>query len=338
VIPLALDLSAQIPLAESRTAELALAAIGANVLMDQLGLPVPALPALLFAGAAAARYPGWAARVLILSVTASVFANLLWYAAGRRFGLRVMRLICRISVSPDSCVSTSQGRFERWGDAALLLSKFIPGLGVMAPTLAGALSMAWQPFVTLSVASALLWVGSSLLLGGVFGAQLLALLYRLRHFGRWALLLITLVFVVYVAVRAWRRWRFQAQLRMARISVRQLQAQLSTACAPLILDVRSSAARRLQPWQIPGALHVPPERIASSLAALPRDRQIVLYCTCPREASAAWIARRLMDAGLTRPHPLLGGLDAWMDAGLPVHPVLGAVPEAHASQSGITQA
>jgi membrane protein DedA with SNARE-associated domain/rhodanese-related sulfurtransferase len=313
--------AARMPFLDTHSAEFALLAIGANVLIDQLGLPIPAFPALIFAGAVATRHPGWAMRVLLLSVAASVVANLVWYAAGRRYGIRVMRLICRISVSPDSCVSTAQGRFDRWGDAALLLCKFIPGLAVMAPSLAGAMSMAWSPFLALSLASSLLWVGVSMLLGSVFGTQLLPLLHRARHFGRWALIAIAIALLVYIAVRGWRRWRFRLDLRMARISVTELQTRLATTRAPLILDVRSAAARRLQPWQIPGAVHVAPTRIAASLAELPQDRDIVLYCSCPREASAAWIARRLMDAGLTGIHPLLGGLDAWMDAGLPVQPV-----------------
>jgi membrane protein DedA with SNARE-associated domain/rhodanese-related sulfurtransferase len=316
--------AARAPFVDTHSAELALLAIGANVLIDQLGLPIPAFPALIFAGAVAARHPGWATRVLLLAVAASLVSNLVWYTAGRRYGIRVMRLICRISVSPDSCVSTAQGRFERWGDAALLLCKFIPGLAVMAPSLAGATSMAWSPFLALSLASSLLWVGVSMLLGSLFGTQLLPLLHRARHFGRWALLAIALALLVYIGVRGWRRWRFRLNLRMARISVTELQMRLTTTRAPLILDVRSAAARRLQPWQIPGALHVPPNRIAGSLAELRQDREIVLYCSCPREASAAWVARRLMDAGLTEIHPLLGGLDAWLDAGLPVQPLQAA--------------
>lgn len=314
---------------------LALLTIGLNVLLDQIGLPLPALPALLFAGALATRHPGWALQVLVLAVLVSMLANVVWFRAGRRHGMRVMRSICRISLSPDSCVSSAQSRFERWGDAALLLSKIIPGLSVMGPTMAGALSMEWLLFLSLSFASSMLWVGGSMLLGGLFGAKLLPLLAASRHIGRWALLALLLAFLVYIALRLWRRLRFQASLRMARISALQLQSLLSGSPAPVVLDVRSAAARRLQPYAIPGALHLPAERLGPSLAGLPHDRDIVLYCTCPNEASAAWIARQLMGAGLNHVRPLGGGLDAWIAAGLPVEsltaPPLIAAPAASAS-------
>lgn len=312
-----LSLNAADPLLSEPQA-LALFTIGLNVLLDQLGLPLPAVPALLFAGALATRHPGWALQVLVLTVLVSVLANVVWFTAGRRHGMRVMRNICRISLSPDSCVSNAQSRFERWGDAALLLSKIIPGLSVMGPTMAGALAMDWMLFLSLSFASSMLWVGGSMLLGGLFGAKLLPLLGASRHIGRWALGLIAAALVIYIAVRLWRRLRFQASLRMARISALQLQALLSGSPPPLILDVRPAAARRLQPYAIPGALHLPAGQLAPALAGLPQDRDIVLYCSCPNEASAAWIARQLMDAGLGRVRPLLGGLDAWIAAGLPV--------------------
>jgi membrane protein DedA with SNARE-associated domain/rhodanese-related sulfurtransferase len=305
----------------SAPGSLALLSIALNVLLDQLGLPLPALPALLLAGALAAQHPRWAGQVLLLTVVTSVLANVVWFWAGRRHGMRVMRSICRISLSPDSCVSNAQSRFERWGDAALLLSKIVPGLSVMGPTLAGALSMRWSAFLSLSFASSLLWVGASMLLGGLFGAQLLPLLAASGHLGRWALLIVVGAFVLYIALRLWRRLRFQASLRMARIGAAELQSMLSSSAAPLVLDVRSAAARRLQPFAVPGALHLPSERLAQSLAGLPRDRDIVLYCTCPNEASAAWIARQLMDAGLGRVRPLLGGLDAWVAAGYPVQEI-----------------
>lgn len=302
----------------SEPQSLALLLIGLNVLLDQIGLPLPALPALLFAGALATRHPGWAARLLLLAVLLSMLANALWFGAGRRYGLRIMRLICRISVSPDSCVSVAQQRFERWGDAAVLLSKIIPGLGVMGPALAGALSMAAPAFVGLSFASSVLWVGGSMLLGALFGAQILPLLSAARHLGHWILLLLAAAFLLYLSLRLWRRLRFHARLRMARIGAAQLQALMQAGPSPVVLDVRSAAARRLQPFAIPGALSIPAERVADSVAHLPRDRDIVLYCTCPNEASAAWIARQLLDAGLQRVRPLLGGLDAWVAAGYPV--------------------
>src|SRR4030081_1454054 len=105
---------------------------------------------------------------------------------------------------------------------------------------------------------------------------------------------------------------------MARISVADLYELIERAAAPVILDVRSITARELEPRWIPGALHVPLQDVAHHLKELPRDRDIILYCNCPSEASAARVAKLLMNQGVKRARPLHGGLDAWVAAGYTV--------------------
>src|SRR5882672_5161195 len=111
-----------------------------NVLLQQLGLPVPAVPTLLLAGSLAAAAPGLG-KVLAAAVVASVVADWIWYVAGRAFGYRVLAGLCRLSINPGSCVSQTEARFVRWGIPSLVLAKFIPGFSTVAPPIAGAMRM-----------------------------------------------------------------------------------------------------------------------------------------------------------------------------------------------------
>ncbi len=273
---------------------------------------------LLVAGALAAADPRWGSACFLLATLASVLMDIAWFAAGHAWGLRLMRLLCRISLTPDSCVSESQARFERWGDKALLLSKFFPGLTTLAPPLAGALRMPWPRFLALSVAGSALWVGSLLALGALAAPTILPALPRIEALGARALLLLVLLLVLYVLYKAWERRRFRLMLRMARVEPPELQAMLARQPPPLILDARSSSALSLEPQQIPGSILTPLDRLEAVLPTMDLDREVVVYCSCPNEASAARVARALMQRGLLRVRPLRGGLDAWIAAGFPV--------------------
>ena len=304
--------------ADSFAGQTGLALIVLNVLLDQVGLPVPAGPTLVVAGALAAAHIGWGAELFVLATTACVVADLTWFVAGRVYGNRVMRLLCRVSLSPDSCVSETQLRFERWGGKALVFAKFVPGLSIIAPPLAGALRMSYGRFVSLSTVGAALWVCVYLMIGAVLKKQIDAMLPYVSHYGARVLLLAGGLLAMYVAVRWWQRRRFFAVLRMARITVEELYELIEAAGSPVILDVRSHSARALEPRHIPNALHVPPDAVDEQLKHLPRDSQVVLYCTCPNEASAARVAKILIRHGFKHVRPLQGGLDAWVAAGYPV--------------------
>ena len=303
-----------------------IALVMANVLADQVGLPLPATPALVLAGTAAVGRYAEIGTLFLGSVAACLIADCAWYWAGRRFGGRVMRLLCRMSLSPDSCVSDSQRRFEGWGAGALLFAKFVPGLSVIAAPLAGAMNMRFRRFVYLSVAGSALWVAVFLLAGMLLVRQIRELQPHLAGYGREALLIAGAILLAYLAVRWVRRWRFRSLLRMARISVQDLYQLMESGAAPVVIDVRSRGGWTLDPRSIPGALHVPADDIAAHVTPLPRDRDIILYCNCPNEASAARVAQVLVRLNFTRVRPLLGGLDAWVRAGYPVHQV--SVPPA----------
>jgi len=294
------------------------AIVVANVLLDQIGLPVPAVPTLVVAGAIAADGLMPLPALFVWSVIACLLADCGWYLVGQKYGIRVLKTLCRISLEPDSCVSQTQSRFERWGINSLVIAKFIPGLAIIAPPMAGAMRIGWLRFVVLSTCAAVLWVGSGLVAGALFKAQIGRLLGHLTDIGSVAVAGVVILLSAYIAYKWWERTRFYKMLRMARISVADLYALLQAGAAPLIIDVRSITARALEPRWIPGALHVPLQDVAHHLKELPRDRDIILYCTCPSEASAARVAKILMNHGFKRVRPLHGGLDAWVAAGYAV--------------------
>jgi membrane protein DedA with SNARE-associated domain/rhodanese-related sulfurtransferase len=289
-----------------------------NVLLDQLGLPVPAVPTLIVAGALAAEGRLPLAGVCGLTVLACMIGDSSWYLAGRLYGVRVMKLLCRISLTPDICVSQTQDTFERWGAKALIIAKFLPGLGMIAPPLAGATRMRYARFAALSFTGSLLWAGAALGSGALLHRQIARLLPQLAGIGGALLVVLLLVLASYIAGKWWQRRRFFAALDMARISVAELYAQMSAGAAPVIVDVRSATAQQLEARRIPGALLVPVQQVGHHVRTLPRDRDIILYCSCPNEASAAQAARLLMDHGFRRVRPLHGGLDAWIAAGYEV--------------------
>jgi len=317
------------------TSPIGLSLIFLNVLCDQLGVPVPAVPTLVVAGAlcAAGRLPGGA--VFALAVLACLLADGAWYVAGRVFGVRVMNLLCRISLTPDSCVNQTQLSFERWGAKMLVVAKFIPGLSLVAPPLAGATRMPPGRFFFYSALSGSLWVGAALLAGMLLQDQIQLLLPRLAGLGGEALLLLLCLLAAYIAYKWWERHRFQRALDMARITVAELHTHLQGGARPVVIDVRSTTAQGLQRQHIPGARHVPLREMAAHSEQLPRDRDIILYCTCPNEASAAEAARILMSRGFQRVRPLRGGLDAWIAAGYGVEesgaPSAPGVPAARVS-------
>jgi membrane protein DedA with SNARE-associated domain/rhodanese-related sulfurtransferase len=292
-----------------------LAIVAFNVLLNQIGLPVPVVPTLVLAGAIAANGQQPLGPVFLAAVGACLLADSGWYWIGQKYGIRVLKTLCRISLEPDSCVSETQSQFDRWGVNSLVVAKFVPGWATIAPPLAGAMRIGWLRFISLSILAAMLWVGAGLLAGMLFKTQIALLLIHLDRIGSIAFLGALILLSAYLAFKWWERSRFYKMLRMARISVAELHALIEGGEAPLIIDVRSPTARVLEPHWIPGALHISLPDVDVHLKDLPRDRDIILYCTCPSEASAARVAKTLMNHGFKRVRPLHGGLDAWVAAG-----------------------
>lgn len=300
-------------------AQYGLLLVFANVLIEQAGVPLPAVPTMIVAGALASTERLPLTGVVAVALLGCLLADYAWYAAGRYFGGGVMRTLCRISLSPDSCVKQSELRFQRWRGGVLLLAKFVPGLSTVAPPLVGAMGLRTAPFVLFDGLGSLLWVGVAVSLGYVFSSQIDALLVTLANAGSVALMLIGSLLVLYIIMKWWQRHRLIRALRMARITVQELNDELSTGRNPAIVDVRSEAARMLDSRIIPGALLADVNSVDIIVNAVPLDAELVIYCTCPNEASAALVAKALMSRGYKRVRPLLGGLDAWDEAGYPIN-------------------
>jgi membrane protein DedA with SNARE-associated domain len=111
-----------------------------NVLIQQLGLPVPAVPTLLLAGSLALG-PRPLDQVLAAAVLASVLSDAARFGAGCAIGYRVLSGVCILSINPARCVSQTEARFERWGLPALVVAQFVPGFSTVAPPIAGVLRM-----------------------------------------------------------------------------------------------------------------------------------------------------------------------------------------------------
>ena len=292
-----------------------LALVFGNVLVEQVGLPIPAVPTLVAAGALAAdgRYPPLA--LVAAALAGCVIGDGTLYLVGRIYGHRVMRLLCGISLSPDSCVQQTSLHFERWGGWTLVLGKFLPGVGTVAPPLAGVTGTGWAKFLALSTLGSLLWIGVAVGAGALFHTQVNELLAWLERMGSTALAIVGALVAAYIAFKWWQRRRFYKTIRMARITVDELRKLIEGKQDPVIVDLRGRSDLARDARSIPGARAIDLAEVDRQLAQFPKDREIVFFCNCPNEASAASAAKVLMDLGYTRVRPLLGGIEAWSAAG-----------------------
>ena len=284
-----------------------------GVLVEQLGVPLPAYPLLMVTSALAARGQFNVVALLGTAVAACLIADTTWYLIGRALGRRVLRILCRISLSPDGCVRQTESVFTRFGAASLMVAKFVPGFASVATALAGAMRIRRTPFLAFALIGATLWVSVALTLGWLFSPAIDDIVNTLAQLGRWGLMLIALAAALFVAAKWWQRYRFNVQLRMARVSAPALAALIDGGERPLIVDVRSKTAR--EEGRIPGAIMVQGDAHAPEFAAHPRDALIVVYCACPNDASAVLAARKLLERGFSNVRPLAGGFDAWVAMG-----------------------
>ena len=242
-----------------------------NVLAEQLGLPIPAVPTLIIAGALSRDGKMSSTHVLIAAVIASLIADLVWFELGRRYGYRILKTLCRISLSPDSCVRDTEARFERWGLKSLLFAKFIPGFSTVAPPLAGAARQ--------SRAALLLWAGSAVAAGRLFFRAIDRVLLALENLGYWALLLLGCALAIVIVMKWMQRVQFLKQLRLARIAPNELKDLIDQGSSPVVLDVRTAAARKRDARRIPTAIVANTDDLVGQLAHLTPGTEIVLYCT-----------------------------------------------------------
>jgi membrane protein DedA with SNARE-associated domain len=248
------------------------------VLAEQLGVPVPAFPLLLAAGALGRRSAIGLPAAFAAALAASLLADIFWYEIGRRRGTAVMRFLCRISLEPDSCVRRTEDLFSRHGARSLLVAKFVPGLSTAAPPLAGIFRMRFSRFLLFSAIGAALWAGGTMLAGYLLSDQLEALVQAAERFG--SLLGFALAGLVAYMVLKWiNRRRFLHKLRIARIHPEELKRRLDAGEELVIIDLRSSVDFEAAPETIPGSLRVDQDAFVTQHQRIPRDREIILFCT-----------------------------------------------------------
>lgn len=255
------------------------AALFAFVLAEQLGLPIPATPFLLAAGALAGAGRLSLVQTFACAVLAAVIGDAFWYELGRRRGGGVLRLLCRISLEPDSCVRRTENVFARFGGRSLLVVKFIPGLSIVTTPLAGVFQMRLWHFLLYEGAGALLWVGVFEGLGYLFSNQLEHVAFHALRLGSTLLILLLAALGAYLTWKYVKRRQFIQQLDIARITPEELKAKIDAGEEVVIVDVRHSLEFGAEQETIPGAIHLPTDKMSEYHQEIPRDRDIILYCT-----------------------------------------------------------
>lgn len=288
-----------------------------GVFAGAVGLPVPAMPTLIVVGSTlvAARDPLLIIGTFVAALAGAFLGDAAWFLTGRHFGYRVLDGLCRISLSPDTCVRRASGFFEKRGVKLLLVSRFIPGLSLVAIPIAGASDTRFSRFTVYDLLGAALWISVGLSAGMLFYRQIDAVLAILRQFGIGLAAAGLIALALWIVFRYVRRTVLIMRLRKTRISVDELSMLLASEPGALIVDVRSAMSRRDDPFVIPGSKLFDLATADVELATLPRHSSVVIYCSCPNEVSAAKVAERLSKLGFANVRPLTGGLGAWREAG-----------------------
>jgi len=250
-----------------------------NVFLTQVGLPMPAVPMMIVAGALAQEGHFGFAPLFGAAIAASLLGDLPWFYAGRRYGYRILRLLCRMAVEPSSCVQQTEDKLTRWGAPSLMVAKFIPGFATVAPPLAGATRLALLQFLFFSAIGAGLWAGAAIFVGAVFHLQVESVLAWISIAGAQALMAIGALLLLYIGVKWIQRLLFIRVIRMARIHAPELKELLQSDRRPIVLDARSAAARQADPRRIPGAIPVDLSSGEPVIAGLDGERDVVVYCS-----------------------------------------------------------
>ena len=249
------------------------------VFAEQLGLPLPSLPVMLAAGALAGsgQLSFWGSLMLV--ALGSIVADFLWYMLGRKKGVRVLQVLCKISLEPDSCVRRTEGLFSRQGARSLLVAKFVPGLNTVAPPLAGIFHMRPRKFLLFDGLGSLIWGFSVLGTGFVFSQQIERIAEWAARLGGWLLVLLLSALAAYIAWKFLARQKFLRDLRIARITATELKQKIDSGEELAIVDLRHSLDFEADPESIPGALRIDAKDLEASSDQLPHGREVILYCT-----------------------------------------------------------
>jgi membrane protein DedA with SNARE-associated domain/rhodanese-related sulfurtransferase len=288
------------------------------ILAEQLGMPLPSIPILLTAGSLTATHRLSFPLILLFIIAGCFVSDSIWYLLGKRFGGSVVKLLCRLSLESSTCVRKTEDYFTKHGPQALLVAKFVPGLSTVAAPIAGQTGMRYALFLAYDLGGALFWGGSVTLAGRFFGDVLKRRPQAFTFVGHSAGVLILLAIIGFLVYRIWKQQSFLRQVNTSRLDPEDLKKMLDSGQPVFIVDLRHPLDYLPDPRVLPGALRISPDSLMQRSAEIPRDRDIVLYCTCPSEATAAKTAMKLRSLGIYRVRPLRGGFDLWKRLGFPL--------------------
>jgi len=288
------------------------------VMIEQFGVPIPSFPLLLTAGTLTATHKLSLPLVLIAVTLGSLVSDSVWYAMGKKYGGGVVKLLCRLSMESSTCVRRTENYFTRHGAGALVVAKFIPGLGSVAAPIAGQTGMRYRFFAIFDTAGILLWAVAFTLAGRFFGDVLKRNPNALEWVEHFAFLLFVLLLLGFFVWRFFRQRAFLREIRMARVEPNELKTMLDHEQPVYIVDLRHPLDYLPDPRTLPGAVLLSPDTLVQQADHIPRDRDVVLFCTCPSEATAAKMALAIRKLGVYRVRPLRGGFDEWKRLGYPL--------------------
>ncbi len=286
-----------------------LALVFGAVVLEHAGLPVPAPPVLIAAGALAASGKMHAEQVLLAAMAACLAADVTWFQVGRRLGRGLLAQICRLSLSPDTCVRKTDDLIGRHGAAVLLFQKFVPGVSAVAIPTAAAMGLSYRRFLVFDTLGALIWCGAYIGAGMIFSREVHGVIVALGSIGGWSLAVLGGLLALYIGWKVLHRARLRKVYRTTRITPEEMLELLRSEPQLLVLDARSELARAEDPRRLPRSIVVEGD-VLLTLPGDARERTIVTFCTCPNEASAALLADRLIKAGFARVRVLAGGTAA----------------------------
>lgn len=299
-----------------------------NIFGSSLGLPIPALPTLIAIGASISIVTHTSTSTLLhfatmlgAAVLGGVLGDFVWFQGGKRYGERTLNTVCKLSLSRETCVRKTERFFGRWGVRVLIVSRFVPGLSLVSVPLCGAMAVTFRSFVAYDSLGVGLWASIWLAVGAFFAVQITLVMYFLAHLGWEALLVLAMGLALFILYRYWRRIVLSRALESARISATELHALIASDQPHAIFDIRSPERRSLDPFVIPRAVFTDEQNTQDIVKEYGVHRTLVIYCSCPAEVSAAWMAKRLRRAGVEAALPLTGGIDAWRTAGFDVEPL-----------------
>ena len=249
------------------------------VLAEQAGLPIPALPMLLAAGALAATGQMSLVPAVLIAMFGAMLADSMWYQFGKRRGMRVLNFLCRMSLEPDSCVRQTQAAFANRGPQALLIAKFIPGLNTASTPMAGITHVPFAKFLAFDAAGTALWAGGFISVGYIFSRQIEMVTMKVVNFAGSFATTIIVGLALYIGWKYIKRQLLLRELRVLRVQPAELKELIESGAQVVVVDLRHPADYAEEPRSIIGALRMSPQELETKHEQIPRGHDVILYCT-----------------------------------------------------------